>query len=214
MEIDDQLSDEQRGNAREIFKAGHYLLDLINEILDLAKIESSQLAINPGRVEVCPVIEECLTLVSTIAADHDIDISHTCTDGIIVHADRGRLKQVLLNLLSNAIKYIGDGKRVEIEALYGDIDCAIIRITDTGPGIAAEYMGELFRPFSRLAAEGSTIEGTGIGLALSKRLVELMDGRMGVESELGQGSTFWLELPLESDSRNEMQSNVVQFKVK
>jgi CheY-like chemotaxis protein/anti-sigma regulatory factor (Ser/Thr protein kinase) len=116
----------------------------------------------------------------------------------MVRADRTRLKQVLLNLLSNAIKYNREGGSVRLEVLPQNAERLHIRVTDSGPGIPAERLAELFEPFNRLDAENSAIEGTGIGLTITRRIVEMMGGTVEVESEVGVGSTFWIELPLES----------------
>ncbi len=198
MTIDDSLTSEQKNNAQVIFKAGNHLLKLINEVLDLSRIESGHIDMSLESVEVCTIVEECLALVTTLADKRDIQISHTCLKGAMVRADRTRLKQALINLLSNAIKYNRMGGSVTLEVKLEAKQRLRILVTDTGPGIANDRQAELFQPFNRLDAENSGIEGTGIGLTLTRRIVEMMSGSVDMESQVGAGSTFWIELPLES----------------
>ncbi len=200
---DDTLSKENMDSVREILKAGEHLLELINEVLDLAKIESGHIDLSLEPVEVCPIVEECMSLVSMLAEKHDIRLSHKGLGEAVVLADCMRLKQALLNLLSNAIKYNRRGGSVHVEVRSpGDTLCTgkgrlCIRVMDTGPGISDSHLAELFHPFSRLDAENSCIEGTGIGLTITRRIIEMMGGTVGVESCIGVGSTFWIELPAE-----------------
>ncbi|MGM0679689.1 MAG: PAS domain-containing protein, partial [Pseudomonadota bacterium] len=196
LDYDDELRADQKENVSEILKAGEHLLELINEVLDLAKVESGKIDLSLEAVEVCPVVEECVTLISTLADQKQINITHRGLAGILVRADRTRLKQALLNLLSNAIKYNREAGTVRIEIQSTDKDYLRIAITDTGWGIARNKLEQLFQPFSRLDAENSNIEGTGIGLALTRRLVEMMGGRVDVQSKEGVGSTFCIELPV------------------
>jgi PAS domain S-box-containing protein len=198
MEYDDTLPDEHKDNVHEIIKAGHLLLELINEVLDLAKIESGHIDLSMEPVEVGAIVQECLNLVRPLADNRDIKLSHSELHGAAVLADRTRLRQVLLNLLSNAIKYNRAGGSVRLEVRPQGTDRLRILVTDTGPGIPAVRLGELFQPFNRLNAENSGIEGTGIGLAITRRIVELMGGSVDVDSEVGVGSTFWIEFPLSS----------------
>ncbi len=198
MEYDATLPDEHQDNVGEILKAGRHLLELINEVLDLSKVESGHIDLSLEPVEVCLIVEDCLALVGPLADQRDIQFSHKGLKGTAVRADRTRLKQALLNLLSNAIKYNRDGGSVRIEVQLEGADRLRIRVTDSGPGIPAERLTELFQPFNRLDAGHSDIEGTGIGLTITQRIVEMMGGAVGVESEPGVGSTFWVELPLES----------------
>jgi PAS domain S-box-containing protein len=197
MEYDDTLPAEHLDSVREILKAGHHLLELINEVLDLAKVESGQIDLSLEPVEVCPIVDECLALVGLLADKRNIRLSHLTLAGAMVRADRTRLKQALLNLLSNAIKYNLEGGSVRLDVRPCGEDRLRIRVMDTGPGIPARRLAELFLPFNRLDAEGSDIEGTGIGLTITRRIVEMMGGAVGVESEVGIGSTFWIELPRE-----------------
>ncbi len=200
MEYDDTLSAEHKDNVQEIIKAGEHLLVLINEVLDLAKVESGRVELSLEPVEVCAIIAECIPLVNALADKRSIRLSHKGLQGVMVRADRMRLKQALLNLISNAIKYNRDGGSVHIEIQTADLpekDNLRILVTDTGQGIPPERITDLFQPFNRLAAENSGTEGTGIGLTITRRIVEMMNGSVGVESEIGKGSTFWIELPMD-----------------
>jgi PAS domain S-box-containing protein len=193
--------DELRG-VEHILKAGRHLLNLINEVLDIARIEANrqQLSLEPVRADV--VVHEALTLIRPLAVQRGCRIE----DGeplpeIYVRGDRQRLTQVLLNLLSNAIKYnLPEGSAgVAWELSEGEGRSRLrIGVRDTGPGIAPEHLGRIFEPFERLGAERSGEEGTGLGLALSRRLVEAMGGCLTVESTPGEGSTFWVELVVET----------------
>jgi PAS domain S-box-containing protein len=196
LEYDETLNADQLDSVSEIHKGGKHLLHLINEVLDLAKIESGQVEMSLEQVEVLPIIKECLNLVTGLGAKRNIHISHAVINNVTVLSDRTRLKQVLLNLLSNAIKYNREGGTVVIEAQNTGADKVRISVTDTGLGIPSEKLAELFQPFNRLNAENSGIEGTGIGLTITKRIVEMMGGTIGVESKVGAGSTFWIELQL------------------
>jgi signal transduction histidine kinase len=196
LEYDETLNADQLDSVSEIHKGGKHLLHLINEVLDLAKIESGQIEMSLELVEVLPIVEECLTLVTGLSTRRNIHISHTVINNLTVLSDRTRLKQVLLNLLSNAIKYNREGGTVAIEVQNTGSDRVRICVTDTGLGIPSEKLAELFQPFNRLNAENSGIEGTGIGLTITKRIVEMMGGKIGVESKVGAGSTFWIELLL------------------
>lgn len=199
LEYDEDLNKAQQDYTHEILKAGNHLLELINEVLDLAKIESGHIELSLEPIKLIDLIDECFTLITPVAERHGIAISHKEMDVHYIHADRTRFKQVLINLLSNAIKYNSEHGKVELTA--GVIDDTRIRITvsDTGTGITKEKQKELFQPFNRLNKESSDIEGTGIGLTITKTLVELMGGSIGVDSEIGIGTHFWIELPLESN---------------
>ena len=194
--FDDNLNPEQRDQVQEIITAGHHLLNLINEVLDLAKVESGRIELTLEPVALYPVIEASLGLVTSLANKHHIQLHHHGVQGAIVRADRTRLKQVLLNLLSNAIKYNRKGGSVTITLPSAGGAMLRLQVTDTGPGIPAASLGALFEPFNRLKAEHSNIEGTGIGLTITRRIIELMGGRIGVESQVGVGSSFWIDLPV------------------
>lgn len=185
----------QRESVGEILHAGRHLLEMINEMLDLARIEAGRLSVSLAPVDVWPLLRECRALVAPLAEARGIRVmedSSSAWGGVL--ADGTRLKQVLINLLSNAVKYNRDQGSVSVSCdRVGDR--VRICVTDTGRGLTPEQQGRLFSPFERLDADTSAIEGTGIGLALSKRLTELMRGEIGVESTPGVGSIFWVEFP-------------------
>lgn len=193
LECDDELTADQRDNANEILKAGRHLLTLINEVLDLARIEAGRIDLSLEPVLLREAVEDCRQLVQPLAAARGLALEVELPEAAVVRADRTRLKQVLLNLLSNAVKYNRDGGSVRLSASPAG-DMLRVAVADTGTGIRAERLGELFEPFNRLGAEQSAVEGTGIGLSITRRLMELMGGRIGAESEPGVGSTFWIEL--------------------
>ena len=196
LEIDSGLSESNAEDVREIYKAGQHLLELINEVLDLSRIESGTLTVNKEPVPLVGLIRECVALVEaeslrkSISLGWDID---PCENRWIM-ADRLRLKQVLLNLLSNAVKYNRPGGSVRLECRTDSPGWIRLAVVDTGVGIPQEKQAELFTAFQRLGQEKSAIEGTGIGLVISKRLVEMMGGAIGMASNPGEGSTFWVEL--------------------
>lgn len=198
LEYDTTLSSRHQDSISEILKAGHHLLDLINDILDLAKIEAGKIELNISTVDVCSIIDECTTLMAPLAARRNISIDHSGLQHSFVMADRTRLKQMLMNLLSNAIKYNKDNGHVEIEISRPGHDILKLSVIDTGIGISDEDMQQLFTPFTRFNTRYSNVEGTGIGLTITRSIVEMMHGRIGAESTLGDGSCFWIELPLES----------------
>lgn len=178
-----------------ILSSAKHLLNLINEILDLARIESAAQELQLESVQLPALLEECKIMVEPMCHAREIDVKFSVDDGLAVHADRLRLKQVLLNLLSNGIKYNRQGGALGITAVaYSTM--VKISVSDDGPGIPAELMSRLFHRFDRLGLSGGAECGTGLGLALSKSLIEQMRGEMGVSSQPGQGSTFWLQLPL------------------
>ncbi len=184
----------EQGFVQEILKGGRHLLALIDDILDLARVESGRVDLSNEPIVLDEVVAECLRLMQPLADRRRIRL-HAQTAGLRVQADRVRLKQVLVNLVSNAIKYNVEAGAVDIAAAAADGGRVRIEVRDTGPGIAPERQHELFQPFSRLGAEAGPVEGTGIGLMLVRRLVELMDGTVGVHSEPGRGSRFWFLLP-------------------
>ncbi len=189
------LTPTQQLRLSEILRAGWYLLELINEILDLATIESGKISLSQTSMSLIEVMSECQAIIYPQAQKRDIRMSFSSLDtSLFVRADRTRLKQVLINLLSNAIKYNRDGGMVEVSFSASTSERIRINVKDTGAGLPPEKLTQLFQPFNRLGQEASTVEGTGIGLAVSKRLVELMGGAIGVESTVGVGSVFWLEL--------------------
>ena len=197
----DPPTDSQRENVGQILKAGWHLLELINEVLDLARIESGNIDLSIEDVTLPTVVEECLGTVSLAAEQRGIRLIHDACDlpSCTAHADRLRLKQVLLNLLTNAIKYNQDGGSVSISYGRPSLGRLRVAIADTGVGLTPAQQRNLFQPFNRLGAEQTEIQGTGIGLVITRHMVELMGGAVGVESEPGRGSTFWIELNLGQD---------------
>lgn len=186
------LSDEQQEYVDHILHGGRHLLGLINEILDLSSIEAGKLAIELETVELAPLLRESLSLIGPLAANRQITLEVSGADGVALIADRKRLKQVLLNLLSNAIKYNRDrgAVRLEVGATQSTVRLCV---SDTGHGITPALAGRIFSLFDRLDAANT--EGTGIGLAITRRLVELMGGSIGFASTPEVGTTFWVELP-------------------
>jgi PAS domain S-box-containing protein len=194
LEMDSKLEREHKDYAQEIIKAGHHLLGLIDEVLDLARVESGRINLSIEPVDCASLARECLSLVDPTVAKQGILLQYIGDPGLIASGDRIRIKQVLINLLSNAIKYNRKGGTVDLKISTAG-DMILFSVSDTGPGIPEYKMTELFQPFNRLGAENSEIEGTGIGLTISKRLIELMGGTIGARSKPGAGSTFWFELP-------------------
>ena len=196
--LEKDLSENQRQGVTEIGKAGHHLLELINDVLDLAKIESGKLVVSHEPINASEVLAESLELVSQIAIKHKVDINYAPNESekCIINADKTRLKQIILNLVSNAIKYNKVGGRVLVECYRLDNGYLRIKISDTGLGIESKFQSDLFSSFNRLGAEATSTEGTGIGLVITKSLVELMSGTIDFESTVGEGSSFWVDLPL------------------
>jgi PAS domain S-box-containing protein len=196
LELDD-LRTEQRDNLGHILSGARHLLSLINEVLDIAAIEAGRLSLSLEPVALADVAAETVNLIRPLAEQHNIVVMGpevSCATHVL--GDRQRLKQVLLNLLSNAVKYNRDGGSVQLSCEPVAGERLRIKVTDTGLGIPPEALGRLFVPFERVAREQSAIEGTGLGLPLSKRLAEAMGGTLDLESTPQQGSTFWVELPL------------------
>jgi signal transduction histidine kinase/ActR/RegA family two-component response regulator len=184
-----------------IVKSGGYLLELINQVLDISRVESGSIGVALELVSIEALVAECVDLVSSDADAAGVELSDHCGSTGLVRADPLHLKQVLVNLLSNAIKYNHAGGKVTLTC-DEEAGCVRLRVSDTGPGVAPEMHDRLFAPFDRLDADARGIEGTGLGLALSKGLTEAIGGSLGVESEPGEGSTFWIELPLATTSTN------------
>jgi signal transduction histidine kinase/CheY-like chemotaxis protein len=195
-----ELSDEDSDGVERILAAGRHLLALINELIDIARIESGDLSLSLEPVLVRPVIEETSQLMAPIAAERSIRIVQDCARlALAVRADRQRLSQVLVNLISNAVKYNHRDGTVTISCQELGTGQASIVVSDTGPGISAENIDRIFIPFERLGAERTAVEGTGIGLPLAKALTEAMHGQLTATSVPGQGSAFTISLPRAPD---------------
>jgi signal transduction histidine kinase/ActR/RegA family two-component response regulator len=192
-----QLSEEDQEGVGYIVKAGRHLLALINDVLDLSRIEAGELTVSPEPVHCGELIDDALALLRPSAAARRIELTGPATAcDVYVMTDRQRGRQVLLNLLSNAVKYNHDGGSVVVTCTLLPDAMLRVAVRDTGPGIDPARRELLFAPFERLGAETSGIEGTGLGLALSRQLIEQLGGAVGVESTPGRGSTFWIDLPV------------------
>ena len=201
------LTESQGSSVDLILKGGNHLLELINDILDLARIEAGKVNFSIESIEVSAVIGECLSLVSSMAERKGVSVEIVKTEAGsgLFETDFTRIKQVMLNLLSNAIKYNRDDGKVTIRIDDTGTGFQRISVIDTGFGIPPESQGDLFKPFNRLGAEKTGIEGTGIGLVVCKQLVESMHGKIGMESKDGAGSTFWFEMPSSAIQQNRLE---------
>jgi two-component system, sensor histidine kinase and response regulator len=201
---DEPLDDGSVDSLNQIFKAGNHLLELINDILDLSAIEAGKLKVVIEKIDAISIIQESLVLIRPSAGKHSIKIIDETKDmnPQFVLADSLRLKQVLLNLLSNGIKYNSIKGTLTI-GLTGEGDRVRINVRDTGPGIPQDKMETLFEKFNRLGAEKTNIEGTGIGLNICRNLIDLMNGSLNVESEMGKGSCFSISVPLSAKGLDE-----------
>ncbi|MBK6469205.1 MAG: response regulator [Betaproteobacteria bacterium] len=185
----------QKDSIDQILQAGWYLLELINEILDLSLIESGRLSLSPEPMSLAEVLADCQAMTEPQARQHGIGVRFIApAQALFVKADRTRVKQVIVNLLSNAIKYNRTGGTVEVRCETRPEGWVRVSFLDTGAGLSPEKLAQLFQPFNRLGQEGGVEEGTGIGLVVCKQLVTLMGGTIGVESTVGVGSTFWIDL--------------------
>jgi signal transduction histidine kinase len=184
-----------------ILRAGQHLLGMINEVLALSRIESGRIPVSIGPVELEPLISEVLDLIAPLASQHGIHVRHAvhAAERALILADRQLLMQVLLNLLANAVKYTPQGGNVLLECSALGEDRVQVAVRDDGPGMERHILARAFVPFERLGAEHSGVEGTGLGLALCKGMVEAMQGEIGLESELGTGTTAWVQLPRTPD---------------
>jgi PAS domain S-box-containing protein len=192
------LTESQKGYVAEIMKAGGHLMDLIVDVLNLSRIEVGEMDVELTDLAVREIVDECLPMARVTAAERDITLVDRSADRALptVRADSVRLKQVLLNILSNAVKYNAEGGEILFDCEQTSGNTLRFRVTDTGPGIPEDMFDRLFEPFDRLGAENSSVLGTGVGLTITKRIVDLMNGEIRVDSEVGKGSTFWIELPI------------------
>jgi len=196
-DIEQPLAEAHKDSVHEIIRSGRHLLDLINEILDLAKIEAGKVALSMENVSVGQVVVECMAVTGGVAEMQEITVNNRIAEGPspVVYADMTRFKQVMLNLLSNAVKYNRRGGTVTIDCEETASGMIKVTVEDMGEGISEQDHEIIFDPFSRVLDDPAAIEGTGIGLAITRRLVEVMGGRIGLESTKGEGTTFWVEFP-------------------
>ncbi len=192
-------SPAQKQSIDQILKAGWHLLNLINEILDLAKIEAGKVTLLQESMSLVEVLQDCQAMIKPQAQQRGIPVTFPdFGKPFYVHADRTRVKQVVINLLSNAIKYNRVGGKVNVQCTMSGANRVRVSVRDTGTGLAPDQLAQLFQPFNRLGQESGSEEGTGIGLVVTRQLVELMGGTIGVESSVDVGSVFWFELPASS----------------
>jgi PAS domain S-box-containing protein len=192
----DDLTPEQSESVEHMLRGGRHLLELINEVLDISRIESGNLSLSPEPVDLAEVVRDTVDLIRPLAAERELTIVAPAPDdpSWTVQADRQRLKQVLLNLASNAVKYNRHAGTIRFAYQATPNGRVRIAVQDTGPGLSADKLARLFSPFDRLGAEETEVEGTGMGLTLSKGLVEAMGGDLTADSVVGRGTTFTVEL--------------------
>jgi signal transduction histidine kinase len=196
LDTDTPLNSTQKENAEYVLSSGNYLLELVNQILDLAKIEKGEDTFHIEEVSLTQVIHEVVEVASIAATKANITLNVASELAISLQTDRTKLRQILTNLIDNAIKYSESGGNVTIDWSIRHHDAVKVTVTDTGIGIPLEKQHELFSAFNRLGKENSAILGTGIGLVITKKLVESLDGEIGFESTENKGSLFWFSLPL------------------
>ena len=197
MELNESIDEEGKDHLNEINKAGQYLLSLFNDLLDLGCIENNRLSINKTIVSLHEVLDECIHLITIMASAQNIQLIfdiENC-ESIFINIDEKRLKQVVINLLSNAVKYNKPNGEVIIQCYASENGDISIDIIDTGEGLSEEEISLIFKPFVRVGENQNTILGTGVGLSLSKSIMQKMDGDIYVQSIKGQGSTFTINIP-------------------
>lgn len=194
----DCKEEQSKENVKEIYVAGKHLLGLINDVLELSKIETGYIEMDLGSVELNYLFDSVLSMLSSIASKNNIRLVNGLEEenNIYVVADQYKLNQVFINLISNAIKYNSESGEVKLEVVLLKDEKVRINFTDTGKGLSEKDQLHLFQPFERLGAENTDVEGSGIGLVITRKLIELMGGEIGVDSKIGCGSTFWIVLPL------------------
>jgi signal transduction histidine kinase len=198
-----EVNDKQAEYLADILESGRHLLSLINDILDLSKIEAGRMELEPTTFHLPSAIENALTLVRERAQRHGITLGRTVDERLgMIDADERKVKQVLLNLLSNALKFTPEGGRIDVRAAARD-DAVEISVTDTGVGIAPEDQATVFEEFRQVGSAAKKVEGTGLGLAISRKFIELHGGRIWVESQVDKGSTFAFTLPLPIDQHDQ-----------
>jgi PAS domain S-box-containing protein len=202
LEMDNKgLNETQKDYVSETLYAGRHLLELVDEVLDLTRIEAGKMKVSMDETEVGDILQQSISLVTPQAEERKIElIDHISKMGYSVYADATRLKQILLNFLSNAVKYNREQGCITLDSKIIDKQRLRLCVTDTGVGLTEEEIAKLFTPFERLSAE-SNVQGTGIGLVITKFLVEIMGGAIGVDSTKGEGSTFWVELALSNPDK-------------
>ncbi len=214
-EYDQSLDSKHKTNAVKIHSAGEHLLELINDVLDLSKIDSGQMSLNYEHISSNKLLDECIKLLHSFAENKNISINfiHSQCD-FTLYTDYTRTKQIILNLLSNAIKYNKPNGIVEVSYGSTSNDKLRIIISDTGIGIDTKKQKQLFEPFNRLGAEQSNIEGTGVGLYITKQLLDMMNGQIGFENNQESGTTFWVELPMQNINKTaSMQNSIPQINI-
>lgn len=195
----DELSQDHQESVKFILSSGEHLLQLINEVLDIAKVDAGVMSFGMEKVNLGNILESVLLWIKPLADEKRLTIHPLPEEQVFVHADMQRLKQVLINLLSNAVKYNRDGGEVRVQYGYPRHGILRLSVIDTGIGIRPMDQSLVFEPFQRIENDTDSIEGTGIGLAITKKLVNAMGGKTGVSSEYGKGSTFWIELEHETE---------------
>lgn len=195
VEMDKSLHEQTRKHVSEACKASNHLLQLINEVLDLSRIDSGECSLDITELDISALVAECVALILPMAETKEVDIHASVGEGVLVMADSSGVKQIIINLLSNAVKYNHDDGRVDISIEEDEKKKVRLVVEDTGIGIPENKQGMVFEPFHRVAYDDELVEGTGIGLTISRKLANSMGGEIGFTSTYGKGSLFWLDLP-------------------